>query len=269
MPEAFSERFPDRPLCCHNITNIFRLLIMRGDTLLMAKRAVHKAGIIISKTRRRHILLSLSDLYFRFLTIVYRSVKSLLMDENDYEAWGYLSLPNGSNSPESLGEYYRPVKSVGCLHGISDAIPPAMLLLFAMSEAYGGYNLGSKATSCSTVRGYRKSAAKTGDIISLGGVELVFIAISKYEQAAESEDRIRPGLSGRYDSTPDSFQIHSLQLCISFDEALPLAIPAAFLALIVLHGFLTRSAPGSVESRRSLLCTLEWAWRHRRLPTCT
>lgn len=129
------------------------------------------------------------------------------------------------------------------------------------------YDLGSKGgVMLNGTKVTERAQLKTGDIISLGGVELVFIAISKYEQAAESEDRIRPGKLVRPLTTLfylTLFQIAlGLQLCISFDEALPLAIPAAFLALIVFTWLcylltrLLRRVAFEVETIAFFLCTL-------------
>lgn len=170
-------------------------------------------------------------------------MKSLLIEENDFEAWGYLSLPNGSkirlNHWENIigrskaSDVYMEYPTLSRSHATVIRDVKGRWRLHDLDSKGGVMLNGERITE--------RAQIKTGDIITLGGVELVFIAISKYEQAMESEERIRPGKYVKPFTTLfflTLFQITlCLQLCISFDEALPLAVPVCFAGLIVLTWF--------------------------------
>ncbi len=129
------------------------------------------------------------------------------------------------------------------------------------------YDLGSK---CGVLLNGKKvidrAQVRTGDIITLGGVELVFIEISKAEQAARTKERIRPGKLFRPAATLfflTLFQVTlGLQLCISFKDELPPAVPICFAALIALTWLcyilirLLQRVAFEVETIAFLLCTM-------------
>jgi hypothetical protein len=85
---------------------------------------------------------------------------------------------------------------------------------------------------------------KNGDLIALGGVELVFVVLGHAEHAKQDKERarqvkaIKRGKPFRTVGTLlylTAFQAAlGLQLCAARDDALPAAIPISFLALIAL-----------------------------------
>jgi cell division protein FtsW (lipid II flippase) len=105
-----------------------------------------------------------------------------------------------------------------------------------------------------------------GDVLTLGGVELVFFTFRHSEQAAIDRERKRPVKRVKPLGTLmllTGFQVAvGLQLCISMGRALPPAVPFSFLALIAvtwLCYFLTRllrRVAFEVETLAFFLCTL-------------
>ncbi len=202
------------------------------------------------------------------ILIVYRSVKSLLTGEDDYEEWGYLSLPNGSkillNHWENIigrsksSDVYMDYPTLSRSHAA---------VIRDIKGLWRLYDLGSKGGAMLNGRKINEKAQlRTGDIITLGGVELVFVAISKYEQAAQSQERIRPGRRVKPCKTLfylTLFQVAlGLQLCISFDDALPPAVPVSFISLTILTWLcylltrVLRRVAFEVETIAFFLCTI-------------
>lgn len=202
------------------------------------------------------------------IIIVYRCVKSLLTGEDDFEEWGYLSLPNGAKI--SLNHWENIIgrsKSSDVYMEYPTLSRSHAAVIRDIKGQWRIYDLGSK---CGILVNGKKvtdrAQVMTGDIISLGGVELVFIEMSKYEQAERSKERIRPCRIYKPVGTLlflTLFQIAlGLQLCISFGAELPLAVPASFAALIGLTWLcyllirILRRVAFEVETIAFLLCTI-------------
>jgi cell division protein FtsW (lipid II flippase) len=202
------------------------------------------------------------------LLIVYRTVKSLLMDDDDYETWGFLSLPNGArialNHWENIigrlksSDVYMEYPTLSRSHAA---------LIRDGKGVWRVHDLGSKSgvkLNGKTIR--NRTPVVHGDILTLGGIELVFFTLSPAEQAALEQTRERPGRHVKPSGTLmflTAFQVAlGLQLCMALDKALPPAVPICFLALIALTWLcylLTRSmrrVAFEVETLAFLLSTI-------------
>lgn len=202
------------------------------------------------------------------IIVVYRVVKSLLKEADDYEEWGYLSLPNGAqislNHWENIigrsksSDVYMEYPTLSRSHAavIRDVI--GRWRIYDLDSKSGVILNGKEVMDRAQIR--------TGDIISLGGVELVFVSISKQEHAKLAKDRMRPGKFVKPSMTLiflTLFQlVLGLQICISFNDALPPAVPICFVALIALTWFcflltkILRRVAFEVETIAFLLCTI-------------
>jgi cell division protein FtsW (lipid II flippase) len=172
--------------------------------------------------------------------VVWRTVKSLLRGEEDHEEWGYLSLPNGAKislkhweniiGRSKSSDVYMEYPTLSRSHAAVIRDAKGLWRLYDLGSRGGVLLNGKKVID--------RAQVKTGDIITLGGVALVFIEISKYEQAEKTKERSRPGKDVRPSVTLfflSLFQLTlGLQLCISYEEALPAAVPVSFAALIIL-----------------------------------
>ena len=172
--------------------------------------------------------------------ILFRVVKSLLMEEDDFEEWGYLSLPNGARI--SLNHWENIIGRAKA-SDVYMEYPTLSRSHAAMIRDDKGrwhvYDLGSKSGVLVNGKAVEERAViENGDRLTLGGVELLFITMGRKEHAAQERDRHRPGKGFRPFSTLlllSAFQLAlGLQLCISMDAALPLPVPVSFAALIAL-----------------------------------
>ncbi|WP_242941105.1 FtsW/RodA/SpoVE family cell cycle protein [Sporobacter termitidis] len=174
------------------------------------------------------------------MIIVWRTVKSLLMDDYDYEAWGYLSLPNGARITLNHWENIIGRSKASDVYMEYPTLSRSHAALIRDNKGrWQLYDLGSKSgVLLNGVPVRNRAPVKNGDILTMGGVELVFFTISHPEQAAIEHERKRPGKVVRPFGTLlflMLFQVAlGLQLCISMDAALPPAVPVSFVALIAL-----------------------------------
>ena len=186
------------------------------------------------------------------VVIVVRAVRSLLREKSEAESWGYLSLPNGLrmelNHWENLigraksSDIYMEYPSLSRSHAAVIRDDKGNWRVCDVDSRTGIIVNGKK------VDGKTGVPIKTGDVISLGGVELVFIAADKtseYEQAAK---RTRPGRVFKQRTTlifVTEFQmLLGMQLCISKGDTLTAALPLCFIALTLLMWmcyFITRA----------------------------
>lgn len=129
------------------------------------------------------------------------------------------------------------------------------------------YDLGSKGgVMLNGEKVTEKSQINNGDIVTLGGLELMFVTISKHEMAKLTKERVRPGRTIKTFSTLlylTTFQIVlGLQLCISQGNALSAAVPLCFTAIIALTWLcyivtrLLRRVAFEVETIAFFLCTI-------------
>ena len=187
------------------------------------------------------------------IVIVTRCARSLLREKSESENWGFLSLPNGArvylNHWENVigrakaSDVYLEYPTLSRSHAAVIRDDKANWRVFNVESRTGVAVNGQKIEA----RG--GAPIKTGDIIDLGGVELVFFANDKASEFAQAEARTRPGRVFRQRTTlafVTEFQVLlGLQLCISKGEALSAALPICFLSMIALMWvcyFITRAA---------------------------
>ncbi len=213
-------------------------------------------------------------LVFRFilpilaLIIVFRSVKSLLIEEDDYEEWGFLSLPNGAkislNHWENIigrsksSDVYMEYPTLSRSHAAVIRDVKGQWQVYDLDSKGGVILNGNKVIDRAQIR--------NGDIISLAGVELVFMTTSTLEHVLLSKVRIKPGKVVKPFATLaylTLFQVVlGLQLCISFENALPIAVPVSYAALIILTWFcyiltrILRRVAFEIETIAFFLCTI-------------
>lgn len=195
-------------------------------------------------------------------------MKSLLMEPDDHEVWGYLSLPNGAritlNHWENVigrsksSDVYMEYPTLSRSHAAVIRDIKGLWRLYDLGSKSGVLLNGKMITD--------RAIIKNGDLITLGGVDLAFVTVGAAEQETHTSERARPGKFVKPSATLallTLFQIAlGLQLCISMDSALPPAVPLCFLALIALSWicyFLTRilrRVAFEVETLAFLLCTI-------------
>ena len=218
-------------------------------------------------------LLSYATMVIRFLLpalaiiIIVRCVRSLLVKRGEAETWGYLSLPNGSrielNHWENvigrgkMSDAYMEYPTLSRNHAAIMRDAKGNWRIFDAESMAGVIVNGSKIDKNNGAR------VKTGDVIDLGGVKLVFVASKdkekgknrlsqltgsnkKNQQTGTQEPGSRSSDGG--DACPPLmyspagtlafltvFQLLlGSQLCISKGESLSAVLPLCFLALIAL-----------------------------------
>jgi len=116
------------------------------------------------------------------------------------------------------------------------------------------------------IEGKDGAQIKTGDVITLGGIELVLVTIDKESEYEQAAMRTKPGRFFKQRTTLwflTEFQLLlGAQLCIAKGDALTAAIPLGFLALIALTWgsyFVTRAlrrVAFEIETIGFFLCTI-------------
>ncbi len=165
--------------------------------------------------------------------VLFRLVKSLLREKTDSETWGYLSLPNGARI--QLNHWENIIgrsKSSDVLMDYPTMSRTHAALIRDNQGRWQIFDLGSKGGIKVNGKHVEGSAGvKNGDLISLGGVELVLIAMTTTEERAQADSRVRPGKVIRPAATLfflTEFQILlGLQLCIAQGKELSPAVPSA------------------------------------------
>lgn len=202
------------------------------------------------------------------VVIIWRLTRSLLREKYEYEEWGYLSLPNGAKIPLN---HWENVIGRSILSDVAMQYPTLSRSHAAVIRDNKGrwrlYDLGSKSgvvLNGSRIEG--DEPVNNGDVIILGGVELIFVTIGRVGQAKQARERTRPGESVKPQTTLvylTAFQVAlGLQLCIAQDQTLIPAVPLSFLALIALMWLtyivtrMLRRVAFEVETLAFFLCTL-------------
>jgi cell division protein FtsW len=213
------------------------------------------------------------------LVILYRCFRSLLREKHEAEEWGYLSLPNGARI--SLTHWENIVGRSKTSDVIMDYPTVSRSHAAVIRDDKGFwrvFDLGSKGGV--TVNNHKvtgDAAIKSGDIINLGGVDLVFVSMGKLNQARQAESRSKPGRlikpSGTLLFLTEFQVVLGLQLCISQDKSLSIQIPLSFLGLIALMWLtyivtrLLRRVAFEVETIAFFLCTIGLAVTASSAPT--
>ncbi|MEL4105971.1 FtsW/RodA/SpoVE family cell cycle protein [Oscillospiraceae bacterium WX1] len=222
-------------------------------------------------------IFSYITLFIRFLLplcaglVAYRAIRSLLRGHDDPEEWGYLSLPNGAR----VGLYHWE-NIIGRSQTADVRLNYPTLsrshaaLIRDDKGAWRLYDLQSKGGVFLNKKKIDKQAEiDNGDIIKLGGVELVFVTMGPVHQAVQAMERERPGRVIKPSLTLTFLTLFQLllgfALCIAPGEALSPAVPIAFLALTALTWLtyiatrLLRRVAFEAETLAFLLCTIGMA----------
>jgi cell division protein FtsW len=200
--------------------------------------------------------------------VVYRCFRSLLREKHDAEEWGYLSLPNGARI--SLTHWENIIgrsKTSDVLMDYPTVSRSHAAVIRDDKGFWRVFDLGSKGgVTVNSKKITGDAAVKSGDIINLGGVDLVFVSMGKLNQAKQAESRSRPGRlikpSGTLLFLTEFQVVLGLQLCISQDKSLPAAIPLSFIMLIAMMWLtymvtrLLRRVAFEVETIAFFLCTI-------------
>jgi len=173
--------------------------------------------------------------------IVVRAAVSLLSDQSEKEIWGYLALPNGAKTEL---DHWENVIGRGAAADVLLEYPTISRSHAALIRDADGkwtvYDLNSKGGV--EVNGERiaaPTAVEDGTLITLGGVETVFMDMTLSEERAQAASRTRPGREIRPGATLlllTLFQlILAVQLTLAGGESFETLVPLAFLGLIALE----------------------------------
>ena len=204
------------------------------------------------------------------VVIVTRCIRSLIREKSEAENWGYLSLPNGSriylNHWENVigraktSDVYMEYPTLSRTHAAVIRDAKGNWKVYDIESSTGVVVNGEKIRKLDGV------PIKTGDIISFGGVQLVFISTDRTSEVEQAAKRTRPGRVFRQRTTLiflTEFQVLlGLQLCIAKGEDMIANLPISFLALITLTWicyFITRAirrVAFEVETLGFFLCTI-------------
>ena len=203
--------------------------------------------------------------------VVIRCVRSLLTERYEGEEWGHLSLPNGSRITLNHWENIigRSKSSDVCLQYPTMSRSHAAVIRNDKGE-WSVYDLESKSgVLLNGKRVERVSPLKGGDVISMGGVDMVFVPLSHEHELMQAEMRRKPGRVVRPAVTlwfVTEFQLLlTFQFCVSAASGFDIRIPVAFLGLIALMWlsyFITRAmhrVAFEVETLAFLLCSIGMA----------
>ncbi len=205
------------------------------------------------------------------IVVVWRSVKSLLRGTTDHENWGYLCLPNGSKIELSHWENIIGRARASDVHLEYPTLSRSHAAVIRDERGvWRVFDLRSKGGVLRNGKSVDKSAViKNGDLLTLGGVQVVFTTISRDEQVDETSARTRPNRFVRPSGTLWYLSVFQLlltvQLLIATDDAYASPIVFGFAALIALMWVafvLTRALQRvafEVESLAFFLTTLGFA----------
>jgi cell division protein FtsW (lipid II flippase) len=204
------------------------------------------------------------------LIIAVRCAVSLLRGERDSERWGYLSLPNGTRI--QLEHWENIIGRAGDADVLM-AYPSLSRSHAAVIRDSTGlwrvYDIGSKGgvrVNGSKTEPGEGRPVKSGDLIDLGMVQLVFVASDSESELEMARERRRPGREIRPGATlvflTEFVLLMGVQMCISKADALTAAVPIAFAALIAAMWFcyaLTRAIGRvgfEIETAAFFLCSV-------------
>jgi cell division protein FtsW (lipid II flippase) len=172
--------------------------------------------------------------------VLIRCLKSMRTGEREFECWGYLSLPNGARVPlrhweNTVGraksaDVHLEYPTLSRSHAAVIRDDTGAWFVFDLRSKGGVFVNGRK------VEGSRR--IKNGDLLSLGGVELAFIAADPKESKEEGELLPPPAPAPRAWVTLlflTLFQaLLGFQLCAAAGESLNTGVALSFLALIAM-----------------------------------
>lgn len=200
--------------------------------------------------------------------ILVRCARSLLAEKTEDETWGFLSLPNGARLEL---KHWENIIGRAKASDIFIEYPTLSRSHAALIRNDKGewkiYDLGSKGGII--VNGkeidYEENVF-SGDVISLGGVETVFISKSNDDEVAQAHSRRRPGRIIKPGTTflllTELQVLIGLQLCISGLPEINMAVPVCFAVLIgvmwlyyIIMRILHRTG-FEIETIAFLLCTI-------------
>ena len=204
------------------------------------------------------------------IIIVVRCLKSLFIEKSEEESWGYLSLPNGARihlkhwenviGRAASSDVYMEYPTLSRTHAALIRDAKGNWIVSNVTSKSGVSVNGSKTKSPDGV------PVKAGDVIGLGGVELVFVPNDKAEEFEQASARTRPGRIVKQGTTLfflSQFQVLlGLQLSISKGDDLTAALPLSFLALITLMWLsyiftrILNRVAFEVETLAFFLCTI-------------
>ena len=202
--------------------------------------------------------------------IAVRCLRSLMSEKSEAENWGFLSLPNGARiylnhwendiGRSKNSDVYMEYPTLSRSHAVMIRDDKGNWSIYDVESKTGLAVNGVKT------KGSAGAGIMTGDVITLGGVQLVFVAIDKKSEYEQAGKRTRPGRVFRQRTTllvVTGFQLLlGLQLCISKGEALTAALPAclcAVTALMWICYLLTRAlrrVAFEIETAAFFLCTI-------------
>ena len=202
------------------------------------------------------------------LMILTRCVISLLREHYDPEIWGYLSLPNTAKI--ALYHWENVIgraKNADVVMQYPSLSRNHLALIRDDKAQWTAIDLGSKAgTNLNGAPLYGKTKVKKGDVLDLGGVEVVLQDFRAEELGAQSTYRTKPGLniwpSGTFFFLTLFQFILGLQLTLANLHRFSVQIPLGFLGMIALMWayFLLIRATGrrgfEMESLAFLLSTI-------------
>ncbi|MCF0121120.1 MAG: FHA domain-containing protein, partial [Oscillospiraceae bacterium] len=188
-------------------------------------------------------VLSWVSFFIRFLLpilgviILERCVRSLLREKYESEEWGQLILPNNARIPlnhweniigrSAASDVLMDYPTVSRSHSALIRNDKGEWTLYDL-ESKGGVELNGR-------RIVESAPIKSGDVVSLAGVELVFVSMSRENERQQAKSRRKPGRivrQGRTLAVLTELQILlAVQLCIAAGDELTLTIPAAFAGL--------------------------------------
>jgi len=171
------------------------------------------------------------------LIILFRCTKSLLRDKYDPEIWAYLGLPNGSRVPLYHWEnVIGRAKSCDVVLGYPTLSRSHCALIRDDKGQWEAIDLESKAgvlINNKVVDG--SDRVRQGDILNMGGVELVLLELNQEEITEQRRARKKPGRFIRPSGTMfflTLFQaVLCIELCIAAGADLTATLPISFAAL--------------------------------------
>lgn len=205
------------------------------------------------------------------LVVLERCVRSLLREKYDGEEWGCLLLPNGGRI--TLFHWENIIGRSRATDALLDYPTVSRNHAALIRDAQGSwriYDLKSKTGVSVNGREIVESVpVQSGDVISLGGVEMTFVAISKRKEREQALRRHKPGRMVSQGGTLWFLTLLQIllcvQLCVSAGADFKLQLPASFFLLTgimwvcYLFTRIMRRVAFEVETITFFLCTVGMA----------
>ena len=202
--------------------------------------------------------------------IVVRCIRSLLREKSEDENWGFLMLPNGARIylkhwENLIGrakncDVYMEYPTLSRSHAALLRDDKGNWRVCDVESKTGVVINGNAIDSAAG------APLNSGDVLELGGIELVFVSIDKESEYEQAATRTRPGRVYKQRTTLiflTEFQILlGLQLCISKGSELTAVLPGCMLTLIAIMWVCylvtraVRRVSFEVETLAFFLCTI-------------